>query len=58
MKAPASAVVDGDGQYSLAEMTVNESEESRQQLPLLVRRGCMDFSKDDLAQATLDIRPG
>jgi hypothetical protein len=32
--AAASAVVDGNGQYSLAEMTVNESEESRQQLPL------------------------
>jgi hypothetical protein len=41
--------MDGDGQYPLAKMTVDESKESRQQLPLLVRRGCMDFGEDDVA---------
>jgi hypothetical protein len=37
----APAVMDGDGQYPLAKMTVDESKESRQQLPLLVRRSSM-----------------
>lgn len=47
--------MDGDGQYPLAKMTVDESKESRQQLPLLVRRRCMDFGEDDVAQSALEI---
>ena len=47
--------MDGDGQHPFAEMTVDESQESRQQLPLLFGRGCMDFGKDDVAQSALKI---
>jgi hypothetical protein len=54
-RSPASAVMDGNVQYPVAEMTVNESQESGQ--PLLVRRWCVDFGKDDLAQTALKIHP-
>jgi hypothetical protein len=45
--------MDGNGQYSVAEMAVDESQERRQHLPFLVRCRCMDFGKDDLAQSAL-----
>jgi hypothetical protein len=44
-----SAVVDGDRQYPIPKVAVDESEESRQHLPLLVRCRRMDLGKDDLA---------
>jgi hypothetical protein len=38
-----------DRQYPIAEMTVDETKESRQHLPFLFRHRCVDFGKYDLA---------
>jgi hypothetical protein len=55
--AGASAVMDCDGKNFIVEVTIDETEEGRQQLPFLLAGSGMNFGENNLGQTALQIDP-